>query len=316
MAKGPQNSSGQAGGAARATLIALAACAAVTLIALPVASALDHANIVMVYLLATALVAMRFGRTAGVVAACASVLLFDFFFVAPRFSFAVEDAQYLITFVVMLVVALLIAALTARLRGEAETAVAREARARALYQLAHEISGAFDVARIQSLVAAFLKAEFGVEAELLLPGPDGELGSIAEGSRQPPADLAVARRVLDDRGADAVLRVGSRRDGPRPAAQCADSPARGPGRALAGARLGGRGKPASAARCRGGTGVDRDRAGALRRSRGPGAGRDRVGAAAHVGAVRRIARPAHAADGRRRARRHAGPRRIRRCRRR
>jgi two-component system sensor histidine kinase KdpD len=196
MAQGPQNSSGQAGGAGRVTLIALATCAAVTLIALPVASALDHANIVMVYLLATALVAMRFGRTAGVVAACASVLLFDFFFVAPRFSFAVEDAQYLITFVVMLVVALLIAALTARLRGEAETAVAREARARALYQLAHEISGALDAARIQSLVAAFLKAEFGVEAELLLPGPDGVLGSIAEGSRQPPADLAVARRVL------------------------------------------------------------------------------------------------------------------------
>ena len=112
MSTGPDVSAERTDGAAKPALIALAACAAVTLIALPVGTALDHANIVMVYLLAVALVAMRFGRTAGVVAAFASVLLFDFFFVEPRFSFAVQDAQYLITFVVMLAVALLIASLT------------------------------------------------------------------------------------------------------------------------------------------------------------------------------------------------------------
>jgi two-component system sensor histidine kinase KdpD len=197
METGPQESPGPTGGAAKAVLIAVVACAAVTVIALPFVFALDHANIVMVYLLVVALVAMRVGRTAGLVAAFASVLLFDFFFVEPRFSFAVQDAQYLIIFVVMLVVALIIATLTARLRGEAENAEAREERTRALYQLAHEISGALDVSQIQALVAAFLKTEFDVEAELLLPGPNGELGSIAEGSRQPPADLAVARRVLE-----------------------------------------------------------------------------------------------------------------------
>jgi two-component system sensor histidine kinase KdpD len=172
-------------------------CAAVTLIALPVGSALDHANIVMIYLLAVALVAMRFGRTAGVVAAFASVLLFDFFFVEPRFSFAVQDAQYLITFAVMLAVALLIATLTARLRAEAENADSREARTRALYRLAHDISGALDVSQIQSLVAEFLKTEFAVEAELLLPGPDGQLRSVAERSGRLPANRAVAKRVLE-----------------------------------------------------------------------------------------------------------------------
>jgi two-component system sensor histidine kinase KdpD len=197
MSAEPRSSTEETGAAARAVLIALAACGAVTLVALPFGSALDHANIVMVYLLAVALVAMRFGRTAGVTAAFASVLLFDFFFVEPRFSFAVQDAQYLITFVVMLVVALLIATLTARLRREAELAEAREARIRALYRLAHEISGALDLFRVQSLVAAFLKTEFAVEAELLLPGPDGKLGFAGEGSLRSPADLAVAKRVLE-----------------------------------------------------------------------------------------------------------------------
>jgi two-component system sensor histidine kinase KdpD len=182
---------------AKAALIALAACIAVTLVALPAASVLDHANIVMAYLLVVALLAMRLGRAAGVVAAFASVLLFDFFFVEPRFSFAVEDAQFLITFVVMLVVAVLIATLTARLRSEAELAAAREARTRALYRLAHEISGALDVPQIEALVRAFLKTEFAAEAELLLPGPDGTLGSVGEGSSRSPACMAVARRVLE-----------------------------------------------------------------------------------------------------------------------
>jgi len=197
MSTGPQGSSKQIGAAASATLIALAACAAVTLVALPLRSSLDHANVVMAYLLVVALVATRLGRGAGVVTAFASVLLFDFFFVEPRFSFAVQDAQYLITFVVMLVVALLIATLTARLRDEARLAEAREARTRALYRLAHEISGALDVAQIQALVRAFLKTEFAVEAELLLPGPDGELGFVGEGSSRPPAYVAVAKRVLE-----------------------------------------------------------------------------------------------------------------------
>jgi two-component system, OmpR family, sensor histidine kinase KdpD len=197
MAAESRSSTEATGAAAKAVLIALAACAAVTLVAMPVGSALDHANIVMVYLLAVALVAMRLGRTAGVTAAFASVLLFDFFFVEPRFSLAVRDAQYLITFVVMLVVAVLIATLTARLRREAELADTREARIRALYQLAHEISGALDRFQVQSLVAAFLKTEFAVEAELLLPEPDGQLGFAETGSRRSPADLAVAMRVLE-----------------------------------------------------------------------------------------------------------------------
>jgi two-component system, OmpR family, sensor histidine kinase KdpD len=183
--------------AAKAALTALGACAAVTLVALPAASVLDHANIVMAYLLAVALAAMRLGRTAGVLAAVASVLLFDFFFVEPRLSFAVQDAQYLITFAVMLAVASIIATLTARLRGEARLAAAREARTRALYQLAHEISGALDASQVQARVAAFLRSEFDVDAELLVPGTDGELGPVSAGPKRSPAELAVGKRVLE-----------------------------------------------------------------------------------------------------------------------
>ena len=79
-------------------------------------------NLVMVYLLGTLLVATRGHRGAAALACFLSVLAFDFFFVPPRFTFTVSDAQYLWTFAVMFAVAMIISHLTIRLREEAEAA--------------------------------------------------------------------------------------------------------------------------------------------------------------------------------------------------
>jgi two-component system sensor histidine kinase KdpD len=64
---------------------------------------LTFANIVMLSLLAVVGAAL-FGRGPAAPTAVANVLAFDFFFVTPKFSFAVSDALYLFTFAVMLVV--------------------------------------------------------------------------------------------------------------------------------------------------------------------------------------------------------------------
>src|SRR5262249_34447372 len=53
-----------------------------------------EANTVMVFLLGVAFVATRYGRGPAIVAAVANVLVFDFFFVPPYFSFNVSDVQY------------------------------------------------------------------------------------------------------------------------------------------------------------------------------------------------------------------------------
>ena len=73
----------------------------------------DPANIVMLFLLAVFLVAWLMGRGPALLAAFLAVALFDFFFIQPHFSFAVADAQHLITFAVMLAVALVTGQLAA-----------------------------------------------------------------------------------------------------------------------------------------------------------------------------------------------------------
>ena len=64
---------------------------------MPLSQAYDlHLRLVAVY------AAFAGGRGPAMLAALVSVAAFDFFFVPPRFSFAVTDVQYLVTFGVML----------------------------------------------------------------------------------------------------------------------------------------------------------------------------------------------------------------------
>ena len=97
------------------------------------------------------LVAVRLGRGPAMLAAVLSVAAFDFFFVAPRFSFAVSDVQYLVTFAVMLGVGMLIGQLTANLRFAAGVSASRERRAHALFELTRDLSAALQTVQVVEL---------------------------------------------------------------------------------------------------------------------------------------------------------------------
>ena len=130
---------------------ALGGAVLVTLLASPLANRLDLANIAMLFLVAVVLVAVRYGRGAAALAAVLNVAAFDFFFVPPRFSFAVSDVQYLVTFVVMLAMGLLTGQLTAGLRFAAHIAASRERRAQALFDLTRELSAALLTSQVVAI---------------------------------------------------------------------------------------------------------------------------------------------------------------------
>lgn len=130
---------------------------------------LDPANLVMIHLLAVVLVAVKLGRKPAVVATVLNVIAFDFFLIPPRFSLAVSDIQYLLTFAVMLVVGLIISHLTSGLRFQARIAAHREQRAQILFELAKELSGALKSEQIVEISLRVIKQAFGEQAVLLLP---------------------------------------------------------------------------------------------------------------------------------------------------
>ncbi|MYM33931.1 two-component system sensor histidine kinase KdbD [Duganella sp. FT94W] len=186
----------------RATGYAIAAVASVAtaLAALPLLAWLDLANLAMLFLLVVVLVAVRYGRGPSVLATCVSVASFDFFFVAPRFTFAVTDFQYLITFVVMLAVGLITGHLTAGLRFQARVAAQRERRARALYEFARELSGALQTEQIFDSTQRVIQTAFRARATLLLPDDDGRLlppAAAGPGGAVARPDLGIAQWAFD-----------------------------------------------------------------------------------------------------------------------
>jgi two-component system sensor histidine kinase KdpD len=174
-------------------------CAAVTLLTAPLHARLDLANIVMVFLLAVVFTAVRFGRGPAVLAAFLAVGSFDFFYVPPRFTFSVSDAQYLLTFAVMLVVALVIGQLTAGLRFQARVATVREQRMSALYEMSRDLSGALMAQQVAEVAARFMKSEFEANAALYVADLQDRLVAPPVPLPSTPAglDVAVAQWAFD-----------------------------------------------------------------------------------------------------------------------
>lgn len=103
-----------------AYLVSIVVVAAATLVGLAMRGQQRPVDVVMVYLLGVVVVSMRYGRIPSLVVAVLSVLSFDFFFIAPYYTFAVNDVGHVLTFGVMFLVALVINTLTQRLRDQAE----------------------------------------------------------------------------------------------------------------------------------------------------------------------------------------------------
>ena len=173
-------------------------CGLVTLAIAPLASLLASANIVMIFLAAVVGVAVRFGRGPAVLASLLTVGMFDFFYVPPRFSFSVSDAQYLLTFFIMLVVALLIGQLTAGLKFQARVSRLREERVRAMYAMSRDLSGALMPEQIAEIGARFMKSEFGARSALMIADLEDRLHGAVQTEGQPEGmDVGVAQWAYD-----------------------------------------------------------------------------------------------------------------------
>lgn len=177
-----------------ALAIATIACGLTTAAAGWLLRVFDLSNVVMLFLITVVFIALRLGRIAGAWASLLCVAFFDFFFVEPRFSFAVTDTQYIFTFALMLVVALVISQLAARLRSEAKAAREGEQRASALARVAHDLSGAIEVEQIVAICQETIDPLFGARVELILPDGNGRVTTTRDAGF---VDLSVAQWSYD-----------------------------------------------------------------------------------------------------------------------
>lgn len=180
--------------------MALATSAMATGVAFVMFPYFELANIVMAYVLASTVAAVRFGLGPAIVAAVMNVIAFDFCFVPPRYTFSVADAQYIVTFCVMLVVAVTIANLMSSVRQQTRVAGARERRTASLYAMSRELAATRGVANMARVAVRHVTEVFDCRAVVLLPDGKGRLrypDEVPIERSLTAADLSIAQWVVD-----------------------------------------------------------------------------------------------------------------------
>jgi two-component system sensor histidine kinase KdpD len=124
----------------------------------------------LMYLLATIALSLRVGRWPVLAAGVASGLLWNFLFIPPLFTFAIEKFEDGMMFVTYIAVALIAGQLTARIRAQERHERLREERAMALFHLTQALSAAKSLD--EGVFAALRQADeiFGGKSALLLGG--------------------------------------------------------------------------------------------------------------------------------------------------
>jgi two-component system, OmpR family, sensor histidine kinase KdpD len=190
-----------------ATLLAAAATGVSSLI-FPFISPV---NLVIIYLLAVVLSAVYLGRGPAILTSILSVAAFDFFFITPRFSMAVSDTEYLLTFAGLLAVGLIISHLTSLVREQANAAQGREMQTVALYELGKDLTVTAKLTDIAKTVITQIGQTFGRDVAIFLPEEHGPLkvyaaspGLVIIDNELAVADWSFQRGQAAGRGTDTL----------------------------------------------------------------------------------------------------------------
>ncbi|HEX7841627.1 MAG TPA: sensor histidine kinase KdpD, partial [Kofleriaceae bacterium] len=181
---------------------AVLAIAVVTALGVALADYVTIAEITMGYLIAITLASLA-GRGPSLVAASLAVAAFDFCFVPPKYTFAVSDLRYLMTFAVMFAAGIAISTLTTRLRGQERDALIRERHTAALLAFTRDIAAAVSPADVAAVTALHLESSFPVSASVLVPDPEDPGALVAVAGLMPLAaqELGVVRWTFEHKRA-------------------------------------------------------------------------------------------------------------------
>ena len=141
---------------------------------------ISQTNLMMLYLMVVVIAAYRRGLYLAIFTSLSGVLVFDFFFVLPYYTFRVSDTQYLISFSGMLLVGIVISILISKAQDYAVSAHSRERENAMLYNIAKKLTGAQDIAAVCSVIISKIEVNFSWKAVVLLP--QGQSLSVAGSS--------------------------------------------------------------------------------------------------------------------------------------
>lgn len=126
----------------------------------------------LVFLTAVMGIAVRFGLFPSLFASAAASLCYNFFFLPPTFTFTITDPTNIAAFATFTIVSVIVSNIAARLRTQAEIAVARARTTEALYAFSRKLAGTGDLDDVLWASAYQIASMLKVSVVLLLPQND------------------------------------------------------------------------------------------------------------------------------------------------
>ncbi|MEZ4620551.1 MAG: DUF4118 domain-containing protein [Caldilineaceae bacterium] len=148
---------------------------------------LEYQVVGLTELLAVLLIAVYIGRGPALLAAAVSAVSFNFFFIEPRYTFAITRLQDIVLIILYFLIGLFAGNLTARIRQQEQLAQRNVRRIMALYRLARETATAADLDAVLATAVTQLGQSFDAEVAILL-APTGQLARTPHVASTLPVD--------------------------------------------------------------------------------------------------------------------------------
>lgn len=133
-----------------------------------------EANIISVYIFGVLVVSViTTSRFCSLISSLVSVLVFNFFFTVPRFTFRFYDSAYAVTFVIMFMIALLTGSLAAKLKDNAKQSARAAYRTKILFETNQLLQREADEQYIVNAAAGQIMKLLNRDLVVYLPQKDG-----------------------------------------------------------------------------------------------------------------------------------------------
>lgn len=144
-------------------------------------------NIIMMYILSVLIISrITSGYMYGALASFLSVLIFNFLFTEPYFTFNATQKDYPVTFAIMLIVALITSTLTVRIKAQAKLAEESEKRTEILYEINKKLLVTRGLEKIVTLTNEYITKIFSRSAIFFNEDPvNGSTGTFMQSSEDP-----------------------------------------------------------------------------------------------------------------------------------
>lgn len=152
------------------------------LICFPFSEHIGYQTVSLVLLLIVALLPLRFGVGPVLLAAAMSAMLWNFFYIPPRFTFAIGLPQDILMFMTYFAIAAVTGTLTARIRSRERIVRQREEHSSALFALTKQLTAAKTQDEVAHAGVQHIARFFSSDVSIFLSQPDGDIFTAAHAS--------------------------------------------------------------------------------------------------------------------------------------